>query len=232
MDLTRIKRLLIAGLLATLTITAIITTAPLARAAIPGQPGGIPTDTNPEGWRLRQGNICFEDYTGNPNWATAIQYVATNYSQSSDINVSYRRKLTATDTPCEAAGFDNATKITFLLRSDEPCIDWAGQARIWTEGGYLVPNYLITRAIVDINVNCHHWWTYPQPDQVWNNQRMVLAHEAGHVFGFAHQQFPVCSPSAPESWKCRPDTIMAADSRYTWSLTTWDYWRLDRIHPW
>lgn len=193
---------------------------------LPGQPNGIPASTWSEQWRFEVGEICFEDWTGGFA-ADAISYQASRYTLSSDLVIYYRLD-------CEAAGFGEQQTITFV-RNYTDCVTAGakGQALTWTHGGYMVPNYLIARAVVHIMPNCAGaWGAGVDPQEAAENKRMVIGHEIGHIFGFKHVEIPMCDPASLGSWSCRPDTVMAGQAGVNVTLTTWDYWRLDTIHPW
>lgn len=219
------------GLLALLAITLGVSPA---HAALPGQPNGIPESAWSNGMRFATGNICFEDWT-NGFAADAIQNAATKYTASSDLN-------TFRSLDCEAAGYNDENTITFVNNYTD-CFESGakGQALIWSEGGYYVPNYVIVRAIVHIFPNCSNTWgpgSGATAQEELMRKRLVINHEIGHVWGFKHVEFPNCLVGVYQDWKCRTDTVMAGEAvtypngAVGYNPTEWDFYRIDQIHPW
>lgn len=193
-----------------------------ANAELPGQPNGIPESANSYQWRFQQGEVCFEDWT-NGVFTDAIKNSAVKISNSSDLNIYYR-------TDCEAAGFGDGVTITFVQNFDR-CTSAVGQALVWTMGGFMVEGEVITRGIVHLYPNCPGWWDQGTATEIADRKRMLVNHEALHVFGFLEHTYPLCAP-APENWTCRWDTVMVADAAVNPNPTAWDFYRLDLIHPW
>jgi hypothetical protein len=223
---TTVKRVLLTTLL---TVTALIVAVP-AHADLPGQPNGIPEQANSEQWRFAAGNVCIEDRTGGA-WGDGLRFAAERYSQSSDINVSYRDTIA----DCATAGFP-VSQIVIAEKTIGACPGPTANAYVWTQGGWLVRGYTIAHSAVKIHRGCTWYWDNLTPTELVLAQRSSAAHELGHVFGFAHQTAPPCTlPYDGAWWLCRQDTVMAAgwyvNGGYV-ALSPWDYWRLDVIYPW
>lgn len=112
---------------------------------------------------------------------------------------------------------------------------------MWTQGGYLVENYTITRAIVHIYPNCPNTWgpgSGATAQEELMRKRLVINHEVGHVWGFKHVEFPMCTLGASCPSNTRSDTVMAGqatanpDGSVNYNPTAWDFYRIDQVFPW
>jgi hypothetical protein len=219
------KRLL---LLLGLAFAMLAGTTSGASAALPGQPNGIPVEAWSNQWRPATGNLCFEDWTNNYAGLTAaaIQHAAAQISNSSDWNAVY-----GGGAGCEANGYTNANKVTFVMNTTDP--DPGGvhkdEALVWTEGGYRVGGYVSTRMIVHLFTQDVDWYTHLGATQRYATMNAV------RVLSFKDPTGPV--PCAPENetgrpdYYCHHDTILAPTVQRT-NLTARDYTRLDLIAPW
>lgn len=209
-------------------MTGLATPADAAALALPGQPNGIPAGAWSNQWRPSTGNLCAEDWTGNYDGKTAaaIQHAAAQISASSDWNVAYGGAA-----GCEANGYTNANKITFVMNHGDPD-PVAGQhldeELVWTGGGYRVGGYVATRMIVHMFSQDVDWYSHLGATKRLATMNLV------RVLGFRdpldpNAETPECTITNPHP--CRLDTILATDVQRI-ALTGWDYDRLALTAPW
>lgn len=179
-------------------VVALALLTPTAHAALPGQPNGVTQSAEGHGWRFRTGNICVQDWTGGV-LSDGIKRAVVAWSKADDVNLYYRRN-------CTAAGFSQSQTITIVTYAWDTYDGACGKELIWTEGGYRVPGYVITRAVLHVNRACNIAWP--------EDRAYLAAHGIGHALGLTHPT--------------RSDSVMA----YRWLPTAWDHQRIEQVYPW